>query len=88
MEIFQDPGINAGRDTKADKITLDLCDRNFMGHRLSFSPLLSALASCDRGHGVRELSGGGRLGLGTLYLRTDLPPYLKLCLPFSFPGHD
>ena len=27
-----DPGANAGRDTKADEMVLDLCDGSFLGH--------------------------------------------------------
>lgn len=47
MEICgRDPGANAGRDTKTEEVTLNLCDRSFLGHKLSVSALL-ALASCD-----------------------------------------
>ena len=58
MEILgRDPGANWRRATKPDEITLDFHDRNFKGHTHSFSALLSALESCDMGHGVREVSG-------------------------------
>lgn len=60
-----DPGANAGRDTKADEITLGLCERSFM---FFVSVLLSILASCDVGCGVRkilgECSGSGNIVFG------------------------
>lgn len=80
-----DPGANAGRDTKADEITLGLCERSFM---LFVSPLLSILASCNVGRGVREILESA-VGPRTLCMGMDLPPHLlSICLSSSFPGHS
>lgn len=50
MEICdRNPRVNAGRNTKTEEVTLNLCDRSFLGHKLSVSALLLALASCDMG---------------------------------------
>ena len=59
MEILGgDPGANAGRDTMADEITLEFCDRNFMDHMLPVSALLSTLALGDKCCGVGKYQVG------------------------------
>ena len=73
MEILgRIPGANAEGTT--NEITVDLYDRNFMGHPSHF------LLSSQPCHHVMwvvvlEKSEEWSLGLGTLYLGTDLPPY-------------
>lgn len=64
---------NAGRGSSADEITLDLCEKTFIGPMLLVSAVRSILTSGAVGCGLEKSQWRVR-GWGHCVLGTDLPP--------------